>query len=161
MINKEFPVLRNAHAIEMAEQLVDILKKINKSFKIKILERSQKLGLTVSQYAVISQLISTPEITLNELSHYLQSTSSTVSGIIDRLVEKGIVIRKTPKENRRIVGLSVSEEYMTEHNFEGMKQDIVLEIVKGNPKEMESIISGLEKFYFILGGKTEVESAEE
>lgn len=161
MINKEFPVLRNAHAIEMAEQLVDILKKINKSFKIKILERSQKLGLTVSQYAVISQLISTPEITLNELSHYLQSTSSTVSGIIDRLVEKGIVIRKTPKENRRIVGLSVSEEYMTEHNFEGMKQDIVLEIVKDNPKEMESIISGLEKFYFILGGKTEVESAEE
>lgn len=38
-------------------------------------------------------------------------TKSTVSGIVDRLEKQGVVIREIPKDNRRIVKLSISEDF--------------------------------------------------
>lgn len=141
-------------SIQQVDRLVDIVKKIQKSLKNKINESCKEVGLTVPQYMVTMHLIYMPKITLNELSEHLHLTPSTVSGIVNRLVNQGIVIRETPKENRRIVKLSVSEDYIKEHNLMGLKQKLFLEIVDGvNPEEIEKIIYGLETFYALLNKK--------
>lgn len=50
-----------------------------------------------------------PGIGLGEFSQLLRSTSSTASGIIDRMVNNGWVSRETPETDRRSVVLSLTE----------------------------------------------------
>ena len=111
----------------------------------------RKYKFTAPQSMTISQLHSTPYITLKELSEKLSLSKSTVSGIIDRLENQGIVIREIPKDNRRTVRLSLSPQFTEDVDFNCIKKDYLFNTIKDtNLKDMENIIYGLEKFHTIL-----------
>jgi len=50
------------------------------------------------------------EITMTELVEYINSPMSTATGIADRLVKNGYIIRERSETDRRIVILRLSEE---------------------------------------------------
>ena len=61
----------------------------------------RQLGLTPAQFDVIATLGNTQGIPLSQLAQKTLITKGTLTGIIDRLEEKGLVRREVPAGDRR------------------------------------------------------------
>jgi Transcriptional regulators len=120
---------------EMVAQFVSIKKVIRE----KLDNNAKKYGFTVPQLEVIFNLHMTQFITLNVLSERIGLTKSTVSGIITRLEKQGVIKREIPKDNRRIVKLSISEEFERENDIDEIKNqfktDFICNIIKNSDSE--------------------------
>jgi MarR family transcriptional regulator, 2-MHQ and catechol-resistance regulon repressor len=99
----------------------------------------RELGLTSPQFEVICTLANTPGMSMSKLGEQTLITKGTLTGIIDRLEQKGLVRREVPEENRRSftivltpAGGRVFEEVFPAHTaylkqrFEGLTpQDLI------------------------------------
>jgi DNA-binding MarR family transcriptional regulator len=65
--------------------------------------------LTMQQVRVLSHITKDPGITGHELGDRLGVSAPTASGLIDRLVEKGLVTRADDTEDRRVRRLHATE----------------------------------------------------
>ena len=61
----------------------------------------RQLGLTPPQFDVIATLGNTPGMLMNQLAEKTLVTKGTLTGIVDRLEQKGLVRREVPPTNRR------------------------------------------------------------
>lgn len=60
-----------------------------------------RTGLTPSQFDIIATLGNTPGMTFKELGEKTLITKGTLTGVVDRLQEKGLVVRMMQPEDRR------------------------------------------------------------
>src|SRR5262249_19025218 len=67
-------------------------------------------NLTGPQQSVMHALVQSDGMSLKELSAHLGLAHSTVSGIIDRLQERGMVERRTSETDRRVTRIGVTRE---------------------------------------------------
>lgn len=67
-------------------------------------------GVTVSQCHALMELVELEGLTVNELSDRLCLDKSTVSRIIESLVNSDLVSRENPKENRRIAMIALTDK---------------------------------------------------
>ncbi|MDW8802858.1 MarR family transcriptional regulator [Clostridium sp. A1-XYC3] len=140
---------------EEVEKILNMYRSVQRNFKSRFEKVAKQYGFTSPQLAVIFQLHETPSITLNELSNHMRLTKSTVSGIVDRLTKQGVVIREIPKDNRRIVNLSISEEFKKNNDICAIKKRFSQELICGsinssNSVDIEKIICGLEELNLLL-----------
>ncbi|MBV7276679.1 MarR family transcriptional regulator [Clostridiaceae bacterium UIB06] len=156
MVSREELQWQNDESIiKQADTITDAIRSIQKTIRSKSEKVVKKYGFTPPQLRVIFYLYETPSITLNELSEHVMLTKSTVSGIVDRLYNKGVVIREIPKDNRRTVRLSISEDFKKNNNIHDMKKLFIYNliyngIIKMGPIEVEKIIYGLKQFSLLL-----------
>lgn len=140
---------------KQADEIIEIFKSLKKSISSKYEKIAKESGFTAPQLGVIFHLYSMPSITLNELSDHMNLTKSTVSGIVDRLAKQGVVIREIPEDNRRIVKLSISEEFKKNNDICSIKKKFINgfitdSIKKMPPEEIEKVIYGLRQFSIML-----------
>jgi DNA-binding MarR family transcriptional regulator len=67
-------------------------------------------NLTGPQLGVMRALVGSDGMSLKELSAHLGLAHSTVSGIVDRLQERGMVERQADEADRRITRIRVTQE---------------------------------------------------
>ena len=72
------------------------------------LHRDLKTGLTVSQADVIFTLGNTHGLTCSEVGEKPLITKATITGVIDRLVDKGLVQRRKGIEDARCIRLNLT-----------------------------------------------------
>ena len=145
----------NELALKQASEIIDIFRIVKKTLSCKFEKSAKQYGFTSTQLSVIFHLHAMPTITLNELSDHMALTKSTVSGIVDRLCKQGVVIREIPEDNRRIVKLSISEEFKKNNDICFMKKNFVSDLISDalkntDPAEVEKIIYGLRQFSLLL-----------
>lgn len=134
-----------------SERVVSLFKAIHKVYRDQIYKKSRQYGFTGPQIGLIMGLHKNPFSTLNELSECLGLSKSTVSGIVDRLVCQGVVIREIPESNRRIVRLSLSPEWQKNNAINELMNKYIYDTLKNaSEEEMEKIISGLEILYSLI-----------
>lgn len=134
-----------------AERVVYLFKAIHKVYRDQLYKKSRQFGFTGPQIGLIMGLKKNPFSTLNEMSDHLGLSKSTVSGIVDRLVGQGVVIREIPENNRRIVRLSLSPKWQKNNALnEIMKQFISNTLENASEEEMRKIITGLEILYEVI-----------
>ena len=63
--------------------------------------RIRQHGLTHPQFDVIATLGNTPGMSCRELSERTLITKGTLTGVLDRLLEKGLITRTVPEHDRR------------------------------------------------------------
>lgn len=152
---KEEPCWNDELIAKYSDKIISTFKSIHKIFSCKFQEFAKQYGFTPPQLTVIFHLYKTPGITLNELSSHLMLTKSTVSGIVNRLVSQGVVIREIPENNRRIVKLSISEDFRKNNNIVSMKEHFITHCISNAIKDMdpinvEELIHALETFILLL-----------
>lgn len=111
--------------------------------------QAQRFGLTVTQAAVAQDLGQHPGSTLQEVCERLGWPKSTVSRVVDDLVNRGFVLRQIPASNRRIVLLSLDHGAVgcVPSDFEG----IFLGGLPDDPREVESLVACLDRIHKMLG----------
>ncbi|EKQ51626.1 MULTISPECIES: MarR family transcriptional regulator [unclassified Clostridium] len=143
---------------KQADEIIEIFRCIRKSISCKYERVAKESGFTAPQLGVIFHLYMMPSITLNELSDHMSLTKSTVSGIVDRLAKQGVVVREIPEDNRRIVKLSISEEFKKNNDIHAIKKKFIGEFISDSIKnmdaeEVEKMIYGLRLFSSLLKDK--------
>jgi Transcriptional regulators len=133
------------------ERVVFLFKAVHKIYKDQLYKKSRQFGFTGPQIGLIYGLHKNPFSTLNDISEWLGLSKSTVSGIVDRLVRQGIVIREVPEDNRRIVQLSLSPEFQEDNILKDFMNEFTTNIFKDIDKEeLKKIIEGLELLFKLL-----------
>lgn len=145
---------------KQSNEIIEIMRNIQKVIRCKFGKIAKQYGFTAQQLCVIFYLHDIPSITLNELSEHMMLAKSTVSGIVDRLTKQGVVIREIPEDNRRIVKLSLSEEFKKNNDIYSMKRAYISDLISNgiknmDPLEVEKVIYGLKQFSLLLNDDDE------
>ena len=103
------------------KKAVDVLQ----SFYLVIKETSEftkknahELGMTIQQVSILNALATNPNLTLKKLTEVMSISlsKSSVSLIVDRLVDQDIVERKASTIDRRQITLNLTEKGMQIYN---------------------------------------------
>ncbi len=84
------------------------LHRLSRSVLARFDERLSKLGVTVAQFKVMLVIYRAGGTTPYNLSEYIDVDKGAITRIIDRLVAKGQVVRRTIPGDRRLVSLELT-----------------------------------------------------
>ncbi|MFC7392287.1 MarR family winged helix-turn-helix transcriptional regulator [Scopulibacillus cellulosilyticus] len=95
---------------EKIHQIMKSFKEVNRALYYMLLEESDELNLTVIQFQVLNALDQTPNASLGQLSEELLVGNSTMSGIVERLVKAGLIVRERSENDRRTLTMRLTPE---------------------------------------------------
>jgi len=93
---------RNCVVIDFSE-IYKLINRINKKFEKLQRRIIQKENLTTAQYSILQQLWKTDGVQFKTLANECCCSQSTITGIVDTMEKKDIVVRKMNPEDRRSV----------------------------------------------------------
>jgi DNA-binding MarR family transcriptional regulator len=93
----------------MAEAIDRELRAIRERIRRPLEAAIAGVNLTGPQQSVMRALVQSDGLSLKELSAHLGLAHSTVSGIVDRLQERGLVERRTGETDRRVTLIVVTQ----------------------------------------------------
>lgn len=99
----------NTFVIALQQQIYKLVKNNEQCDKVCLSQH----GVTASQGYAVLTLPREGSLSMYELSEAIGITGSTMTRIVDPLVNKGLVQRKTDDEDRRIVRVSLTEQGRT------------------------------------------------
>ncbi|MHB8578022.1 MAG: MarR family winged helix-turn-helix transcriptional regulator [Dehalococcoidia bacterium] len=97
------------------------------------LRQWEQSRVTLPQLRVLYQVRRTPGITTGELARLLGITVSTTSGLVIKLVDRGLIARTTAADDRRQAPLSLTDE----------GQDLVGELADSGRAFLNRVAAGL------------------
>lgn len=143
------------------KDIVLSLRRISKLIYQDSRKMAKQFGITAPQSYVLQTLHQTGEpLSSANLSLQLGVTPSNITGIIDRLEEKGLLKRKPKENDRRTTLIELSE---TGRDMSRSLPDVVeIKLITGlrdlKPTEIFGIYSGLQKIIETIG--TEIPTQE-
>jgi DNA-binding MarR family transcriptional regulator len=90
-------------------EILESFSEINRAIYKIVKTDADRVGITVVQLKALHLISLNPNIGLGDLAEKLKLTNSTVSGVIDRLVQHDLVERVVPPENRRSVSIHLTD----------------------------------------------------
>jgi DNA-binding MarR family transcriptional regulator len=92
-----------------ANKVRDLINKITISFESYERACGNYMGVTTAQGGTLLSFPIKRALTMNELSRAVNLDISTMTRMIDQLVEKGLVLRETDVKDRRVVRVGLTE----------------------------------------------------
>jgi MarR family transcriptional regulator, organic hydroperoxide resistance regulator len=95
---------------------------------------------------VITEVVSHQGISIKELAQNLQMTQSTVSGIVERLMNKGILVKKSNFKDKRFVKIyhtDVVSRFLENTRMEYANQSVVDALRCLQPNQREIVMEGI------------------
>jgi MarR family 2-MHQ and catechol resistance regulon transcriptional repressor len=99
----------------------------------------RQFDLTPAQFDVIATLGNTNGMSMGEIGEKTLITKGTLTGVIDRLIQKQLVVREIPSDNRRsvIVQLTPRGKHLFEQVFPAHIAHLKEQFEKLEPSELE------------------------
>lgn len=94
---------------ECIQQIVALVRQVFRSVYLDSARTGRKFGVSGSQMQVLRNLLIYGSLSSVELSRKMFVTAANMTGIIDRLEDKGVVTRKRKPGDRRVVLISLTE----------------------------------------------------
>ncbi len=136
-----------------AGELVKQLQEIQQWRRRPLESAYAKGGLTGPQRSVMQVLVQTPDLSLKELSARVGLAHSTVSGIVDRLEARGMLVRSIESGDRRATRIAPSPAVrrFLSTNAPALEADPIVEALRrATPAERETIVSGIALLHGLL-----------
>ncbi len=136
--------------IQVARLLMEVAKlfrdNLNKMFEAKQITRPQ--GMVI---AILSRF---EKMKVSQIGELLSLSNGTVSVILDRLEQRGLIQRTRSAEDKRVVYVSLTPKFKERHqDFHGqMNQHIARMVAQGTPEELERVMDGLNILKRLLSG---------
>ncbi len=94
------------------ERLANLYMQLSRSFQHRESEilQGMEADITLREWHVIFYLGSKCPCIMREIADRLKLAVSSVTGLVDRLVQKGLVVRERPEDDRRIVNVELTEK---------------------------------------------------
>lgn len=129
-----------------AEELDQLLRSIRRLQTAPTIKNIGKMGLTMPQIMALKELIKQDGLSLKDLSHRLDLSHSTTSGIVDRLERRRLVQRKQDSEDRRVSRIHVTanvRQYVHGHGQDFWLGSLAEALRRGTADERTQILNSL------------------
>ncbi|MNO13224.1 Organic hydroperoxide resistance transcriptional regulator [compost metagenome] len=93
-------------------EIVESFREVKRAFYQLLSKQAEPFGITGIQFMVLKRIQNNPQIGVTELADQMRMGNSTVSGVIDRLVKAGLVVRARLDSDRRSVALQITYKGM-------------------------------------------------
>ena len=134
-------------------EIYKLNNRINKKFEKLQRKIIQKDNLTTAQYSILQQLWKTDGVKFKTLADQCCCSQSTITGIVDTMVKKDIVIRKDHPEDRRIKLVVLTEKGKALEKETPKINDILDNCCSGfDPNDVEILTILLKKLDRSLSG---------
>lgn len=124
---------------------------INQRIGAKVKEKLP-IDMTMEQHYILRYLARTEYSTTSELADVMCVTKSTITSIITKLVNKGLISREPSLEDRRVIYLKITDE--GRHQFDMIEHEIQKILLpylnKVEEEEAYRLIEILEKFVHVI-----------
>jgi len=112
----------------------------------------RKLGLTSPQFDIIVTLGNTPGMTCREIGERTLITKGTLTGVLDRLEAKGLLVREESAEDRRsfIIKLTAKGQTLFETIFPTHLAHMDQYLGQLSPQDRAAIEQSLNRFRAVL-----------
>jgi len=144
---------------ESISQIISLNRNFSRTLRHEFHDLMQDSGFTLPQLSVISVLTKNGEQKVSDISEKMGLSNSTVSGILDRLEQKGIIERKRNKDDRRVVKIYLvkgSQQICRE--FHRKREEYFAHLLKKlSEQEISDIIKGLEILNRVICDKKNTE----
>lgn len=132
--------------LQEAEFIVKSIRLLDHYFEKSIQKKAEGSGVTIPQMRVIKEVVKHQGISIKQLSQNLNMTQSTVSGIVERLINKDLLIKKTNPQDKRFAEIWYTKQIteFLENSSSEFISDAVKDIFQSfKPNELETITKGL------------------
>jgi MarR family transcriptional regulator, organic hydroperoxide resistance regulator len=131
---------------EMAQEVASDLRELARAMRQPIEEEAARAGITLPQQNVMQVLIRSDGLSLKELSKRVGLAHATVSGIVDRLEKRGMVVRRQDTDDRRFTKIMISDA--VRRDMPGRLQALTIDpmeraLRRATPSERRLIETGL------------------
>jgi DNA-binding MarR family transcriptional regulator len=130
---------------------------VSKNIQQTMRKNFEKGEVTMPQGMVLHMLCEHGEMKISDLSDKVHLSKSTVSGIVDRLENHGLVERTRNLEDRRTVYVKVTKKFEEQHKGIHKKAEESFEdlLSSATPEDKEKIIDGLNTLKRVLMDRKE------
>jgi DNA-binding MarR family transcriptional regulator len=115
-------------------------------------ELNKKYQVSAPQLSSLLSLYENGPLPPSQIAKYIMVNSSTVTGIIDRLEQKGLVQRSRISTDRRVITVTLTDKgrELAENAPPPIQEKIVDGLQKLPPNEIEKIVQALTKLTYML-----------
>lgn len=139
---------------EMAQIIERDIRAIRKELRRPLDAEIERARLTGPQTSVMRAVFFSDGLSLKEVCNRVGLSHSTVSGIVDRLEARGLLVRTIDAADRRYSVIAISKgvrDFMQKKAPGITAQPLVHALKKASPSELNEILKGLETLRRILG----------
>jgi MarR family transcriptional regulator, organic hydroperoxide resistance regulator len=132
--------------LEMAQEIHRDLQEVRRILRRPVEAEAARLKLTLPQLSVLQVLFNSERRSLKELSQQVGLTHATVSGIVDRLVEKGLVARQSDPKDGRVTKIMVSSrvrKYGHQRVAELTLHPLAEALSRSTPADRKAMLQGM------------------
>ncbi|PTX92785.1 MarR family transcriptional regulator [Verrucomicrobia bacterium LW23] len=113
--------------IHLAEELAEIVTQLQRSFLVELSTEVNKGNISIPQYTLLGFLNQSSGLNMSQLADLMRHTTPATTGLVDRLVDSGLVERFSHPKDRRQVLVRITDR--GRELVEGMKRGIVRNIL--------------------------------
>jgi len=151
-------------ASDRVREVVFQIRKLMQAGEIYTKELNKKFSVSAPQVATLLALFDGGPLSPSLIARKIMVNSSTVTGIIDRLEQKGLVVRLRNSPDRRIVTVELTEpgRRLAENAPPPIQHKIVEGLMKLGDGDLETVVQSLARLNEMIDAQDlNVESAEE
>lgn len=94
--------------MKLNESLGYLLNLTARNIKRELEENIRKYNLTTSQWALLKLISENEELSQVKIAEKMESDKATVGTVVEKLVNKGLVIRKKSEVDKRVYNIQIS-----------------------------------------------------
>jgi len=144
-VHENAPTITSETSRDLVRQIIFQIRRLTQAKQLYTKELNKKYQVSASQLNCLLALYENGPLPPSQIAKHIMVKSSTVTGIIDRLEQKGLVNRTRTSTDRRVITIELTHSGKTlAENAPPPIQQKVLEGLRSLPKsEMEKIVTGL------------------
>ncbi|MGD8985866.1 MAG: MarR family transcriptional regulator [Desulfobacteraceae bacterium] len=134
------------------KEIVWLIRRLMQGSSLYNKELNKKYQVSAPQLSSLLALHENGPLPPSQIAKYIMVNSSTVTGIIDRLEQKGLVQRSRISTDRRVITVTLTDKgrELAEHAPPPIQEKIVEGLQKLPPYEIEKIVQALTKLTYML-----------
>ena len=141
---------------EFADKVSGLMPVLSREFLKHQSSDFYKTRITMPQFVVLDLLNKHGEPMMSDLARYLNVTTAAITGIVDRLVRDGYIVRVSDPEDRRIVKvkLTAKGDNVVHRSIEHRKKTMMNIFGMISEKEREEYLKILMHIHDHIAGET-------
>ena len=117
----------------LTRRIIELHRRVNRAIRERTLDSWVKLDLTIPQLKSLFYISQHEKVNSSGLAAGIRVTPANVTGIVDRLVEQGLLTRTADADDRRVSWLTLTDKGKT----------LINDLREGRAQEMRRILDRL------------------
>ena len=147
----------------VSDSVMVALRKINQAIDKNSKKLIKRIGLTGPQLVILQEMSNLGEVTAGEIARAVSLSQATVTGILERLEKRGLLVRQRSEYDKRrvIVGITETGRQVLRNAPPLMPEAFVERFSSFQEWEQTMILSSLQRLVSIMGATSDSEDVSQ